>query len=124
MPTAQTSNRRGCTTSPPCSNKWPPPLTCWALRSMRCRRPGSARKTSGSPTKQPRPPQRTSTSLELSCPQNHQKSLANSSLYIDIHFRAGFSYQASLAIQTVAASQQCLFHNTLCSNTVEHIMPK
>ena len=70
--TTQTSNRRGHTTSPSCSHKWPPPLTCWALRSMRCRRPGSSGKTSRPPTGWPRPPQKISTSLELSCTQSHQ----------------------------------------------------
>ena len=66
------SNRRGHTTYPPCSDKWPPPLTSWGLRSMRCRRSGLARKISGPPVEWPRPPQRTSTFFKLSCPQSHQ----------------------------------------------------
>ena len=57
------SNRKGCTTYPPCSDKWPPPLTSWALISMRYRRPGLARKNTELPAELLRPPQRSFTSL-------------------------------------------------------------
>ena len=46
----------------------------WALRSMRCRRHGPGRKTSGPLTMQPRLPLRISLSLGLCHPLNHWKS--------------------------------------------------
>ena len=76
-PTEQILSMTGCMTYPLCSDKWPTPLTSWALRCMRYRRPGLARKSSGPPTEPPRPPQRTFTFLELSCPQSHWKSQAS-----------------------------------------------
>ena len=75
-PTSLTMSRRGHTTSPVPSEKWPPLPTSWALRSMKWRRHGLARKTSELLTMWPRPPQRTSTSLGSCCLPNHLRSWA------------------------------------------------
>ena len=76
-PTGPTLNRRDDTASPPSSSRWPHQPTCWTLRSMKCRRPRVAKRTSGSLTRQQGLLQKTSTFSRLSFPQSCQGSWAS-----------------------------------------------
>ena len=69
------SSRRGHITSPFFSN-WPPPLTSWAMRFMRCRR-AVVERISELPTKWLSPPKKISTSLGLFCPLSCQNEWAS-----------------------------------------------
>ena len=75
-PTSPTSSRMGHMTSPPLFGKWPPPLTSWAPRSMRCRRVGVVRNISKPPTKLLSPCPEISISLELFCLLSYQEQWA------------------------------------------------